>query len=107
MPEALRRKLVVLEESALMNMALNTGLVKEFPFLQSLSRVVRGEVRRSGGCGSCSKASQERSVVFAAAKQTIASMDSSKKRRLKELLNAEQARVTYRNNSGKVIQLTF
>jgi hypothetical protein len=107
MAENARRKLVVLEDSTLASMALNDAIVKEFPFLAPLGRVVRGGGSRQGGCGSCGRAAQEKANIFASAKQTIAGMASDRKRRLKELLHAEQARVTFRNNSGKIVQLTF
>ena len=101
------RKLAVIEESTIAGMAMNKAFLAEFPFLASVGRTIRSENGKPKGCGGCGRAAQERSAIFTAAKQAISSMDSTKKRRLKELLNAQQARLTFKNNSGKVIQLTF
>jgi len=107
MPDAKgKRPLVVLEDSTLAGMALNAGIVREFPFLSSLGKAVKGDLPRRG-CGSCGGSGGVRAEVFTAAKSTIAGLDGTKKRRLKELLNAQNARVTYKNASGKVVQLTF
>jgi hypothetical protein len=105
-PVALR-KLAVIEESTIAGMAVNSEFLKEFPFLSSIGRTIKSENGKPRGCGGCGRAAQERTAVFTAAKQALASLDSTKKRRLKELLKAQQARITYMNNSGKVVQLTF
>jgi len=99
-----KRKLVVVEEGTITSMASNAAFTKEFPFLASLAAKTAG---KKGGCGGCGRAAAERTAVFTAAKQALAGMDSDKKRRLKELLNTTQIRITYKNNSGKLVQLTF
>jgi hypothetical protein len=40
-------------------------------------------------------------------KKTIAQLPDESKKKLKELLNAKQVRIVYRNDSGKIVQLTF
>lgn len=99
-----KRKLVVIEEGTITSMAANAAFTKEFPFLTSLASKTGSKQR---GCGSCGRAAAERTAVFGAAKQALAGMDSDKKRRLKELLNTSQVRITFKNNSGKLVQLTF
>lgn len=99
------RKLVVLEEGTLQTMALNPNIVKEFPFLVVLTQVTRATGR--AGCGTCGKANAERGKAFTKVKQTIAGLDSDKKRRLKELLNTKSARVVYPKANGKGEELTF
>lgn len=101
-----KRNMVVLEDSTLTAMSLDTVMVKEFPFLTTLGKAVRkgpGKKR----CGSCNRASNERDSLLGQIKLTIAGLSGEKKRQLKELLNTKSARVTYKNASGKVIQLTF
>lgn len=105
-PVALR-KLAVVEESTIAGMAVNAEFLKEFPFLSAIGRTIKSENGKPRGCGGCGRAAQERTAVFTAAKQAFASLDATKKRRLKELLKAQQVRITYMNNSGKVVQLTF
>lgn len=102
--KALKRKLVVIEEGTLSAMAGSKEILREFPFLASVAKLA-GKPR--AGCGTCGKASQERAKTFATAKKVIAGMDGTRKRRLKDLMNAQQARVVYVNANGKTEQLTF
>jgi hypothetical protein len=102
----LKRKLVVIEDGTLTSMALNGNFVREFPFLASIGQQLKGKTGKRK-CGSCAKAAKERAVVFTSAKAVIAGLPQAKKRQLREMLNAEQLRITYKNNSGKMIRLTF
>ena len=40
-------------------------------------------------------------------KKAIAQLSEADKEKLKNIMNAEQARIVYTNDSGKIIQLTF
>lgn len=103
MSETPKKKLVVIEDGALLSMANNAAIIREFPFLSALASRNLG----NRGCGRCGRARVERTIAYMSAKIKLAGMDATKKRRLKELLNAQQVRITYRNNSNKVVQLTF
>lgn len=98
-----KRPLVVLEESTLTLLAGSPAALKEFPFLGSLGR----EAPRKRGCGRCGRANGARTVAYSSAKAVIASLDSSKKNKLKALLNAQRVRLTYRTDGGRLMQLTF
>lgn len=103
MPPLPKRKLVVLEDSTVVSMALNAAIVKELPFLAGIA----AQARTAGGkksCGGC-RANANR-TTYDSAKTAIAGLDSTKKRKLKELMNAERLRVTYRLGN-KVQVLTF
>ena len=95
-----RRKMVVIEDSTLASMAANDAFVQEFPFLQKL----RAAPPR-GGCGGCNH--NKTANVFAAAKKSVAGLDSERKRKLKEMLNTKELRITYRSGDGKIITLVF
>lgn len=97
------RKLVIIEESLLSTMAHNPVYLKEFPFLKA----IQGQAARTG-CGSCGSraADTSRATVFTSAKQVLASMADDKRRKLKQLLNAQQVRVSYKQGS-RIIQHTF
>lgn len=105
-PVSLRR-LVVIEEGTIASMASNATFLKAFPFLAAVGRTIRSENGKPRGCGGCGRAAQERTAVYTTAKQAIASMDATKKRELREMLNAEQVRLVYKATTGKTIQLTF
>lgn len=96
------RKLVMIEEGTLISLSLNAAILKEFPFLGTI-----GAKTKPRGCGSCGRAAAARSAVFGDIKRQIASMADDRKRRLKELLHAEKARILYRNASGRAVELTF
>jgi hypothetical protein len=94
-----RKKMVVIEDSTLASMAANDAFVQEFPFLQQLRTVPRG------GCGGCNR--NKTANVFAAAKKSVAGLDSERKRKLKEMLNTKELRITYRSGDGKILTLVF
>jgi hypothetical protein len=96
MAEDNRRKLVIIEDSTLASMAANDSFVKEFPFLQAPKRT---------GCGSCARNST--AGLFGSAKKAIAGLDSEKKRKLKEMLNTKELRVTYRTGDGRIVTLVL
>ncbi len=101
----LKRKLVVIEEGMLATMALNPTIAKEFPILAPIAKLARGGTR--AGCGTCGRAAQERAKLYQQVKLALAGMDSDRKRKLKDLLNTNSARLLYRDNAGKAQQLTF
>lgn len=103
--QPLKRKLVVLEEGALTAMALNPAVAKEFPVLSAVAALAKKP--RRPGCGSCGRAGQERAGVYQKAKAALASMDATRKRRLKDLLNAASVRIIYKDGGGRAHELTF
>ena len=96
-----KRVLTVIEDGLLTNLANNAAVLKEFPFLAAAAR---GQTRRSG-CGSCNR-NAKAAASMGSIKQQIASMDDTRKRRLKEILNTEKIRVSYRKGTH-VAQHTF
>lgn len=99
-----KKKLIVIESGLIAGMARDARFLKEFQFLGSIAKAQP----KKKGCGACARAAGETAALYAAAKRTIAGLDSDKKRKLKDMLNAEKARVTYVNpGSKKVIELTF
>jgi hypothetical protein len=99
------RPLAVVEDSTLLSLASNPEAVREFPFLAGLASRAAKSAKKS--CGSCGRGAAERAAVYGSAKATLAGLTGDKKKRLKELLNAQKVRITYRNSSKRVIQLTF
>ena len=104
--KVLKHKMVILEEGTLAQMSLNATIAKEFPIFAPIAKIIRrGGVK--AGCGSCNRGNQERAKVFQQVKVAIAGLASDRKRRLKDLANASQMRIVYRDSSGKAQQLTF
>jgi hypothetical protein len=94
--------LILLDDGTLLRLAGMPRVVAQFPFLKVLA--VRGKT--STGCNKCSR-DEAVSANFQTVKQAIANLDSSSKRKLKEMLNARQLRVNYKSGSNKTITLTF
>lgn len=101
----LKRKVVVLEEGTLTSLALNPAVVAEFPALASIAKLAKQPTR--GGCGTCGRAAQERAQTYQKVKLAVAGLPSDRKRRLKDLLNANSVRLLYRDGKGKAQQLVF
>lgn len=93
-PAAPRRKLVTLEDSVLLSMASNPAFTTEFPFLSGLAQQQQqAQKQQRPGCGSCQKRRTGLAAVLASAKQAVVNLSPEKRKRLKDLLNAEQIRV--------------
>lgn len=101
-----KRKMVIIEEGTLTAMALNPTIAKAFPALAGIAKLARGGGGKPG-CGSCGRASQERAKVYQQAKLALAGMDGTRKRQLKDLMNAQSMRLLYKDHAGKAQQLTF
>jgi hypothetical protein len=103
MAETAKRKLVVIEDTTILNMARNEKFLGEFPFLTSLGAIAKKKV---GGCGQCGSGNRERGQALNAAKATIAGMSAEKKKRLMQLLNAEKIRVVF-NDGARTLSKTI
>jgi len=103
------QKLVIIEDGLLATMASNKKFLAEFPFLKGLQRAAH--LPSGGGCGGCGggasrRARQTKDSLFGAAKAALVGMGDNKKRKLKQLLNTKQVRVTFKQGT-KVTQHTF
>ncbi len=105
-PVAAVKKLVIIEEGLLTSMAGNAKFVKEFPCLKPIQGVQAAPRAGCSSCGGNRRAGTERSVVYTKVKADLASMGDDKRRLLKQMLNAKQVRLTYKQGS-RVVQHTF
>lgn len=94
-------KVLVLEDTVLMTLAMNPNFVKEFPFLANGAKPAA-----KGKCAPCNRAAARRVQTMHVIKQSIVNMGSEKKLRLKEMLSAEKIRLRLAQN-GKVVEYTF
>jgi len=101
----LKRTMVVLEDGLLASLAVNPVFTAEFPVLAPIAKLAKSPQR--AGCGSCGRAGQARTSTYQQVKQALASMDSTKKRKLKDMLNAQSVRIIYKDSRNKAQQLTF
>jgi len=100
-PVIIPRTVVHLEEGILVSMAVNEKFRQAFPFLQTINAA------RSTQKTCCGRKTAQNWQELDQVKQQIAGLDSERKRQLKQLLNAEEVRLVYRDASGRTIQLSF
>jgi hypothetical protein len=93
-------RLVILNDTLIRSMASNEKFVRDFPFLGNVKKA-NGVKRRC--CGGGRAVSQ----ILQAAKGAFAGLSPDKRKLLKQLLNAEKVRVTYRDSSRRMVEQTF
>lgn len=93
--------LKTIEDSTIVGMANNARFVKEFPFLK------KALVAKKSHCSKCARKAGNKAANMQKVKQEIAGLSSSRKAVLKQLLDTKQARIIYRQPSGKTVKLTF
>lgn len=96
-------KLMILEESVIVNLAGNPNFVKEYPFL---SGVLNALPAAKVGCGKCNRGANRRIQAINGVKQAFLNMGPEKKQKLKQLLNTEKVRIRV-VVAGKVLEYTF
>ena len=62
---------------------------------------------KSAGCRPCQAKARNLAINLMIVKRAIARLSDADKVKLKGLLKADQARIVYSNESGKIILLTF
>ena len=93
---------VSIENATIDRMAADQKFTDEFPCLS----VVKPVTASRGGCGRCRKRRAQNNA-YSTAKSCLAGMDSIKKLKLKEMLQAEQILITYAGAGGSIIKLSF
>jgi|688.fasta_scaffold15826_8 radical SAM superfamily enzyme len=104
-------KLLVLDDSMVMSIMNNNKIVSQIHAIKvavDRARATPGAGgMKKGGCTPCQAKARNVAINLMLVKKTIAQLPDESKKKLKELLNAKQVRIVYRNDSGKIIQLTF
>lgn len=93
--------LKTIEDSTIVGMANNNAFVREFPFLKQALNA------KQSSCRSCMRKAGNRAANMQKVKQAIAGLSSSRKAKLKQMLDTKQARIIYKQNSGHTVKLTF
>lgn len=109
-----KRRLVTLEDSTIIALALNDKALAAFPFLKPLRQeLARQRAAPRTGCGRCGSRSPKTASLVQAVKGALTGMDATRKNTLKTLLNAEQVRVVQvvadakAQGGRKAVQVTF
>lgn len=97
-----RNKLLVIQDSTIRAMAAKSEFVKAFPLL----RTVANADKSARTCCAGARKRREKQLMMRV-KQSLSGLSSAQKKKLKDMLNADQIRITFRRTTGKVVQLTF
>lgn len=97
--------LVTIEDSTILSMLADAKYATAIPCLYNKIEIFRNN---AGGCGACArKRQQQQRTEMAKIKSCLAALSNEKRAELKQLLGAKKLRITYVNNSGQVVALTF
>ena len=104
-------KLLVLDDSMVMSIMNNNKIVSQIHAIKvavDRARATPGAGgMKKGGCTPCQAKARNVAINLMLVKKTIAQLPDESKKHLKALLNAKQVRIVYRNDAGKIVQLTF
>lgn len=92
-------KLLILENSVLHSMAASPAFLKEFPFLASLKAASKTKSH-------CCPAAPKMNAAIPAIKSALTALGAEKKKKLKQMLNAEKVRIRLQNGN-RVVDHTF
>lgn len=92
---------VIFDDGRLIEMAKDSNLTAEFPFLKRVEKAPK----KPGGCG-CSRGGVS-THALAGARQAIASMPKERKQQLLRLMGASEGQVSYVDHRRKRITVVF
>lgn len=96
---------VVIDNQLIWRIMRHPVYQKEFPFLRTAAEAASQAEERKG-CGGCTK-SLRRFVDLGHVKRSFAQMPDDRKRKLKEMLGADQVEVTYIDDRSRTVRLFF
>jgi hypothetical protein len=105
----IKSKLVIIDDGMVINILNDpkvSGQIQAVKIAVDNARAKVGNVRK-GGCRPCQAKARNIAVNLMSVKKAIAQLSDADKTKLKNIMNTEQARIVYTNDSGKIIQLTF
>ncbi len=105
----IKSKLVVIDDGMVINILNDPKVSSQIQAVKIAVDNAKARVGsiRKGGCRPCQAKARNIAVNLMSVKKAIAQLSEADKEKLKNIMNAEQARIVYTNDSGKIIQLTF
>lgn len=100
--------LLIIDDSMVLAIMGNSKITSQIP--QIAVAVSNAKARSSapgGGCKPCQAKARNTAINLMVVKKAIARLPTEMKKKLKELLNAKEIRIVYKDDSGKLIQLTY
>jgi hypothetical protein len=103
--------LVVIDDSMVMAIMNDNKILSQIPPIKVAVSNAKAKsdagINRKAGCKPCQSKARNLAINLMVVKKAIAQLPNDMKKKLKELLNAKEVRIVYKNDSGKLIQLTY
>lgn len=97
-------KIVTIEDSTITALLSNTDLIQALPGLKTAGAA---KASAKSDCKPCQAKARLKAVNYSQVKKAIGTLSGEQRKKLKEHLGADKVRVTFKNDTGKMIQLTF
>lgn len=97
-------KTVVIEDSTITALLSNTELAQALPGLKTAGAA---KVAAKPGCTPCQAKARLKAINYSQVKKAIGTLTGEQRKKLKEHLGADKVKVTFKNDQGKMVQLTF
>jgi len=96
-------KVVTIEDSTITALLGNSKLVEALPGLKTAGAAKAA----ASSCKPCQAKARAKAVNYSQVKKAIGTLSGEQRKKLKEHLGADKVRVTFKNDAGKMVQLTF
>jgi uncharacterized protein YajQ (UPF0234 family) len=96
-------KVVTIEDSTITALLSNQKLTEALPGLKTAGAAKVATT----SCKPCQAKARAKSVNYSQVKKAIGTLTGEQRKKLKEALGADKVRVTFKNDAGKMVQLTF
>jgi hypothetical protein len=97
-------KIVTIEDSTITALLGNQKLVEDLPGLKTAGAA---KIAAKPGCTPCQAKARAKAVNYSQVKKAIGTLTTEQRKKLKDHLGADKVRVTFKNDAGKMVQLTF
>jgi hypothetical protein len=94
---------VVLDHAALQNLLRRPDVLQVFPFMAAAAAKLKG----SKGCNGCGGKNRANLADYESLKAAIAQLGGDDKRKLRDLLQATEVRLVFKNFRNQTVRMTF
>lgn len=104
-----KHKLITIDDSMAVSLMTNVQVTQAIPAIKIAADRAKskGAVPVRGGCKPCQAKARNVAVDLMHIKKAAAQLSNQDRIKLKELLNTDKIRLIYRNDSNKLVQLTY
>lgn len=101
--------LLIIDDAMVTAIMGNSKIISQIPPLAVAVSNARANPNagKGGGCKPCQAKARNVAINLMSVKKAIARLPNDMKKKLKELLKAKEIRIVYKDDSGKMIQLTY